>query len=78
MKTIKLRFVERGGDFFVQRKTWIGWKYIGYTINMGYGAVYNLYREKTKEELLNTVLEKYYEVDKRFTQIIEYPQLKYL
>jgi hypothetical protein len=78
MKTIKLRFVERGGDFLVQRKTWSGWKYIGYTINMGYGAVYNLYCEKTKEELLKTVLEQYYEVDKRFTQIIEYPQLKYL
>lgn len=78
MKTIKLRFVERGGDFLVQRKTWSGWKYIGYTINMGYGSVYNLYCEKTKEELLNTVLEQYYKVDKRFTQIIEYPQLKYL
>jgi hypothetical protein len=78
MKTLKLRFVERRGDFLVQRKTWFGWKYIGYTINMGYGSVYNLYCEKTKESLLNTVLEKFYKVDKRFTQIIEYPQLKYI
>ena len=51
MKTIKIRFVKRKGDYLIQRKGWLGWKYIGYTINMGYGSVYNLYCNKTKEEL---------------------------
>lgn len=77
MKTIKIRFVKRKEDYLIQRKGWLGWKYIGYTINMGYGSVYNLYCNKTKEELLSEVLEKYYEIDQRFTTIIEYPELIY-
>ena len=76
--TIKIRFVERPNskDFLIQRKSFMGWKYIGYTIDMGYGAATYLYCKDTKESLLEEVLEKYYEVDKRFVEIIEYPGIK--
>jgi hypothetical protein len=52
------------------------WKYIGYTVDLGYGSVYNLYCQDTKEKLLDEVLEKYYEVDKRFVEVTEYPPIK--
>jgi hypothetical protein len=54
----------------------MGWKYIGYTIDMGYGSLHNLYCQDTKEKLLDEVLEKYYEVDKRFVEVTEYPHIK--
>ena len=82
-KTIKIRFVNRpgykdsGGQFVIQRRTWYGgWKYIGYTINMGYGSIYEYYARRTKQEVLNAVLEHYYKVDKRFVNVTEYPGLK--
>jgi hypothetical protein len=75
---IKIRFVERpkSKDFLIQRKSFMGWKYIDYTIDMGYGSVTYLYAKDTTESLLEEVLEKYYEVDKRFVEIIEYPGIK--
>lgn len=54
----------------------MGWKYIDYTIDMGYGSVTYLYAKDTRESLLEEVLEKYYEVDKRFVDITEYPPIK--
>jgi hypothetical protein len=76
MKRIKIRFVKRKEDYLIQRKTLFGWSYIGYTINMGYGSVFNLYCQNTEEDLLNEVLEKYYKIDKRFVEITEYPTIK--
>jgi hypothetical protein len=73
---IKIRFIKRKNDYLIQRKSFMGWKYIGYPIEMGYGSVYNLYCQDTKEKLLEEVLEKYYEVDKRFVEIMEYPDIK--
>ena len=73
---IKIRFVKRKNDYLIQRKSFMGWKYIGYTIDMGYGSVHNLYCQDTKEKLLDEVLEKYYEVDKRFVEVTEYPHIK--
>lgn len=81
MKTIKIRFVDyknTSGNLSIQRKTFFGWKDVGYIIDMGYGSVYNLYYHPSKEELLKEVLEKYYKRDKKFTNVIEYPTiLKY-
>jgi hypothetical protein len=73
---IKIRFVKRKNDYLIQRKSFMGWKYIGYTIDMGYGSLHNLYCQDTKEKLLDEVLEKYYEVDKRFVEVTEYPHIK--
>jgi hypothetical protein len=54
----------------------MGWKYIGYTADTGYGSVRYLYCQNSKKELLEEVLEKYYKVDKRFVEITEYPTVK--
>jgi hypothetical protein len=54
----------------------MGWKYIGYTVDMGYGSFRYFYCQDTKEKLLDEVLEKYYEVDKRFVEVTEYPPIK--
>jgi hypothetical protein len=78
MRTIKIRFVKiPSGYYNIQKKGLFGrWKDITYTIDMGYGSVTYEYSAVTKEELLEKVLEEYYEVDKRFVEIIEYPTIK--
>jgi hypothetical protein len=43
---------------------------------MGYGSISYLYSGETKEEALAEVLEKRFNIDKRFAKIIEYPGLK--
>ena len=78
-KTIKIRFVETLGypSFSAQRKTWFGWRDIGYNLCWGYGdTLFFNYFHSTKELLLEEILEKYYKTDKRFVTIIEYPSLK--
>jgi hypothetical protein len=78
MKTIKIRFINRGNDYLIQKKTWLGWKYISYSQMAGFGdSVDFLYCKDTKEELLKEVLEDHYKMDKRFVKIIEYPELKH-
>ena len=79
MKEIKIRFIKRGKstkDYLIQKKTWLGWKYITYESGSNWGCVDTLYCKDTKEELLHEVLEFHYRVDKRFVTIIEYPMLK--
>lgn len=78
MKTIKIRFINRGKDYLIQKKTWLGWKYISYSQMAGFGdSVDILYCKDTKEELLLEVLEHHYKIDKRFVKVIEYPELKH-
>ena len=77
MKTIKIRFIKhRDKNYTIQRKGWFGWRDITYTINKVYGNITYGYSAATKEDLLEEVLEKYYEIDKRFVQVIEHPTLK--
>ena len=76
MLRIKIRFVKRKNDYLIQRKSFMGWKYIGYTVDMGYGSFRYFYCQDTKEKLLDEVLEKYYGVDKRFVEVTEYPPIK--
>ena len=77
MKTIKIRFINRGKDYLIQKKTWLGWKYIGYYQMACTGdSIWYLYCKDTKEELLHSVLETHYKTDKRFIKVIEYPELK--
>lgn len=80
MKRLKIRFIEFGkGDktiYEIQVKKWYGWETQGYTVSMGYGAVYNNYENKDKESLLDEVLEKEFKTAKKFVKITEYPTLK--
>ena len=76
MKTITIRFIKYKDKYTIQRRGWFGWKDITYTINMGYGSLTNYYSAETKEDLLKEVLEEYYEVDKRFVQVIEHATIK--
>jgi len=69
MKTIKIRFIHEMDKYYIQRRGWFGWKDITYTIDMGYTS-------DTKESLLDEVLEKYYQTDKRFVQVIEHSTIK--
>ena len=39
MSKLKIRFVKTNGEYFAQRKTWLGWRDITYVIDMGYGSV---------------------------------------
>jgi hypothetical protein len=77
MKKIVIRFIERKDKFRIQRKTWYGrWKNITYVVELGCIPIEYPYSGKTKEEVLNEVLENYYKVDRRFVEIAEYPTIK--
>ncbi len=77
MRKIKIRFVKRTGDYLIQRKTWMGrWKYLGYSVDMGYGGFYQLYCKDTKDELLDEVLDRHYQVCRKHVEIVEYPGIK--
>ena len=77
MKTIKIRFINRGKDYLIQKKTWLGWKYISYFQMACSGdSIQYHYCKDTKDRLLEEVLEYHYKVDKRFVKVIEYPELK--
>ena len=80
MKTLKIRFIEiPGGNktfYEIQVKKWNGWQTQGYSVDMGYGGFYELYTDTSKENLLNTVLDKEFKTVKKFVTIIEYPTLK--
>jgi hypothetical protein len=60
----------------MQRKTWFGWNYLTYTIDMGYGSIVNYYENKNKEALLDEVLEEKFKTTRKFVEIIEYPTIK--
>jgi hypothetical protein len=78
MRTIKIRFVKNNkGSYNIQRKGLFGgWKYLGYSVDMGYGGYYAYYSGEKKEQLLDEVLDKHYRVCKNHVEIIEYPTIK--
>lgn len=78
MKTIKIRFINRNNkDFLIQKKTWLGWKYIGYSERINFGESTDiLYCKDTREELLSEVIKNHYLVDGKIVKIIEYPEIK--
>jgi hypothetical protein len=78
MKTIKIRFVKRPSGYYnIQKKGLFGrWKYLGYSVDMGYGGYFEYYMGKTKEESLDEVLDKHYQVCRKHVEIIEYPTIK--
>jgi hypothetical protein len=76
MKTIKIRYVKRNDTYYMERKVIFGWKRLGYSVDMGYGSIWQSYISNDKKELLNEVLEKHYMIDKRFVEVVEYPMIK--
>lgn len=79
MKKLKIRFVQRGknaADYYIQRRRFLIWWTITYTINMGYGSVVSAYQASTQEELLDNVLNDKYNTCKEFVRITEYPTIK--
>lgn len=73
---LKIRFVKTNEVYFAQRKTWLGWKDITYTVDMGYGSVVYQYTNKNKKDLLTEILDKKYRKSKRHVSIYEYGGLK--
>ncbi len=81
-KTIKIRYIKSGKipyDYCMQKKTIFGtWRDIGYHIGACTGdSIWYPYTNSSKEELLKEVLEHHYGIDRRFTSIIEYPEIKH-
>ena len=76
MKTIKIRYVKRKDTYYMERKSFFGWRRIGYTVNMGYGSIWQSYTATNKEELLKEVLDKHYMMCKKHIEIVEYPTIK--
>jgi len=79
---MKIRYVEKCNKItgeilnnYIEQKKWYGWKRLGYTINMGYGSVYNYFNNKNKNELLKEVL-NHKKLCLNFIKIIEYPTIK--
>lgn len=79
IRTIKIRFIEKGKSpyYSIQKKTWYGlWRYIGWTMDMGYGSVFNIYTDSDKNKLLDDVIKSHYGLNKEFVKVIEYPSIK--
>ena len=72
---LKIRFVKTNGVYFAQRKTWLGWKDITFSIG-GVGRASYKYTDKKKEDLLDKILDKKYKRCKRHVTVYEYPSLK--
>lgn len=76
MKTIKIRYVKRNDTYYMERKSFFGWRRIGYSVDMGYGGYWQSFTSTNKEELLKEVLDKHYMMCKKHVEIIEYPMIK--
>lgn len=80
MKKIKIRFVKIGDvltEYKIQKKTLFGWRDITYTTMAcsGDSIIYS-YTAKSKDELLKTVLDKHYKMDKRFVEVEQHPTIR--
>lgn len=80
MKKINIRFVKVGEvlpEYQIQKKTFFGWRDIGYWQGGGAGdSAWNVFKNKDCNVLLKEVLDKYYSVSKRHVTIIEHPTIK--
>lgn len=77
MKNIKIRFIQHPDTFLIQKKTILGWKYIRYYVGASNGdSVSYQYQNKSKELLLDEVLDKHFNACRKYIQITEYPKIK--
>ena len=50
MKTIKIRYVKRNDTYYMERKSFFGWRRLGYSVDMGYGGYWQSFTSTNKEE----------------------------
>jgi len=72
---IKIRFVKQGDYWFIERKTWFKWKYVGHWQSGYTGDAFFEVNEPSKEEALESAL-KALKLRRDTTTIIEYPTIK--
>jgi hypothetical protein len=72
---MKIRFVKEGDLWLIQKRTWLRWKYIGYTVGTNGGSAWVEVYGRKKKETLNKAL-KILKLRKDTTKIIEYPTIK--
>jgi hypothetical protein len=76
-KTISIRFINKFGTYYIQRKSLFGWKYLsGFHLVCDQKIYYDYYDGDT-ENLLNRVIKEHYGVDRKYVIIKEYPMIKY-
>lgn len=76
-KTIKIRFIDKFGTYYIQKKTFFGWNYITYkNIIMDVEVSYYFFNED-KKELLKEVITQHFGLSIDCVTIIEYPTIKY-
>jgi hypothetical protein len=80
MKKIKIRFVKIGdvlSEYKIQKKSLFGWNYISYS-QMGCTGDYVSYdyTGRTKEELLEIVLDQHFKRAKRFVEVEQHPTIR--
>ncbi len=76
MKTIKIRYVKRNDTYYMERKSFFGWRRLRYSVDMGYGSYWQSYTSKNKKELLDEILDNHYSLCKKHVNVIEYPMIK--
>ena len=72
---IKIRFVKQGDYWFIERKTWFKWKYVGHWQSGYAGDAFFEVSESSKEVALESAL-KALKLRRDTTTIIEYPTIK--
>jgi hypothetical protein len=75
-KIIRIRFVEKFNGFFIQKKTFFGWKYIYYITTIMNETAQHNYFNVSKENLLIEVIKEHYGLSFDSVEIIEYPSIK--
>lgn len=76
MKEIRIRFVKNNnGEFLIQKKTLLCWKYIEYFTSTEIGSATFRYSGKSKKKLLKKVLRDHFQTRKKNVVIIKYPTL---
>lgn len=76
-KLICIRFIERSGGFYIQKKNLFGWEYIQMTFEIDGRKQKNNYFNKDKKTLLEEVIKQHYGLSLDAVFIKEYPTIKY-
>lgn len=76
-KLICIRFVERSGGFYLQKKTLFGWKYIQMEFRIDGEIIKNNYFNFDKKKLLEEVVKQYYGLSLDSVLVEEHPSVKY-
>jgi hypothetical protein len=76
-KTIKIRFIDKFGTYYIQKKTLFGWNYIIYKIVLMGGEISYRFNNEDKKELLKEVITQHFGLCVDCVKIIEYPTIKY-